>query len=119
MLLWRQRGRNWNTIPAFASLFPEAVFLQTTEADLGPSARFGTLEWWAAGRVERGEELQLGEIESRTRFRVGNRPAYRDGLVLRPGSADLPGPGCWKDTVIGRGLTAQSAPMPLREALPA
>lgn len=79
--------------PGLTIPFPGAVFHQAIRTDLEQGSRFGILELWAAGRVERGEELRFREIHSRTRISVEGSPAYADALVLRPSSTTLSGPG--------------------------
>ena len=73
--------------------FPQAAFRQSIEASLEQGAHFGILEIWAAERVERGEELQFGELQSRTSVSVKGCPAYIDTLRMRPDEGDLDGPG--------------------------
>ena len=86
-------GAQLEYYPGLTIPFPEAVFRQTVRADLDQDVRFGILEMWAAGRVERGEELRFDEIHSRTSISVEGRPAYGDALVLRPQATDASGMG--------------------------
>lgn len=79
--------------PGLTVPYPDAVFKQRVKVALAPRSRFGLLETWAMGRIERGEILRFGAIDARTEVFVDNRPAYADALVLRPGDALLQGYG--------------------------
>ena len=94
-------GAQLEYYPGLNIPFPQAAFRQSIEASLEQGAHFGILEIWAAGRVKRGEELQFGELRSRTSVSVGGRPAYIDTLRMRPDEGDLDGPGDLRDTGIG------------------
>ena len=89
----RGNGAQLEYYPGLTIPFPQAVFHQEIQADLEAGVRFGILEMWAAGRVERGEELLFHEIHSRTRICVQGRPVYTDALDLRPRANDMAGPG--------------------------
>lgn len=69
-------------IPALNIPFPEAEFRQRVSVELAPGSRFGIVEAWAMGRVERGEHLQFRRLSSTTRVDIEGRPAYRDALDL-------------------------------------
>ena len=86
-------GAQLEYYPGLNIPFPQAKFRQTVDAVLERGARFGCLELWAAGRVERGEEMQFQELHSSTRVSIEGRPAYADTLRLSPACDDLAGPG--------------------------
>lgn len=70
--------------PGLTIPFPQAEFTQTLDVALAPGARFGTLELWAMGRIERGEYLAFRRLSSRTAVLLRNRPCYLDALELCP-----------------------------------
>jgi urease accessory protein len=86
-------GAQLEYYPGLTIPFPRAAFHQSIEASLERGAHFGILEMWAAGRVERGEELQFCDLQSRTSVSVEGRPAYIDTLRMRPHGGGLDGPG--------------------------
>ena len=79
--------------PGLTIPYPDAIFEQSLEVALHPGSRIGLLEMWAMGRIERGESLRFGSIDSRTRVSIDGRSAYADALVLRPGETALDGFG--------------------------
>lgn len=79
--------------PGLTIPFPEAEFVQTLDVALAPGAKFGMLEQWAMGRIERGEYLLFRRLSSRTRVAVGGVPCYADALELRPREAPPAGWG--------------------------
>lgn len=68
--------------PGLTIPFPDSAFEQRTSVDLSPRARFGILELWAVGRVQRDELFKFASIDARTDVRIGDRPAYTDTLLL-------------------------------------
>ncbi len=70
--------------PGLTIPFPQAEFTQTLDVALAPGARFGMLELWAMGRIERGEYLAFRRLSSRTTVLLGDRPCYLDALELCP-----------------------------------
>jgi urease accessory protein len=74
-------------IPALNIPFPEAEFRQRVSINLAPGSRFGIVEAWAMGRVERGEHLQFRRLSSTTRVDIEGQPAYRDALDLAASTA--------------------------------
>jgi len=52
--------------PGLTIPFPQTEFVQTVTVTGGPTAKFGMLETWAMGRVERGEYLAFRRLSSRT-----------------------------------------------------
>ena len=87
------QGAQLEYYPGLNIPFPQSRFRQTVDACLEREARFGCLEMWASGRVERREEMLFQEIHSSTRVRVDDRPAYADTLRLSPSCDDQAGPG--------------------------
>ena len=87
------RERQLEYYPGLNIPFPQARFRQTVDAGLERGARFGCLEMWASGRVERREEMQFQEIHSSTSVRIEGRPAYADTLRLSAACGDQAGPG--------------------------
>ena len=86
-------GAQLEYYPGLTIPFPQAAFRQDIRAFSERGARFGILEMWAAGRVERGEELRFRELRSRTSVSVEGRPAYVDAVRMRPDLGRLDGPG--------------------------
>lgn len=70
--------------PGLVIPFPDSEFVQTVDVTLAPEARFGMLELWAMGRIERGEYLAFRRLSSRARVVLDGRPCYLDALELRP-----------------------------------
>lgn len=73
--------------PALNIPFPEAELRQSIEVELAAESRFGMVEAWAMGRVERGEHLRFRRLSSRTSVNAAGQPAYRDALELAPDTA--------------------------------
>ena len=82
-----EEGGHLEYYPALTIPFPNADFQQRLAVDLAPGARFGLLEEWAMGRVQRGEYLEFRRLSSRTVVDVAGKAVYRDALELSP-SAD-------------------------------
>jgi urease accessory protein len=74
-------------LPPLNIPFPEAELRQCVSVDLAAGSRFGIVEAWAMGRVERGEHLRFRRLSSRTRVTVEGAPVYRDALELAPADA--------------------------------
>lgn len=70
--------------PGLVIPFPGSEFVQGVDVMLAPGVRFGMLELWAMGRIERGEYLAFRRLSSRARVVLDNRPCYLDALELRP-----------------------------------
>lgn len=79
--------------PGLTIPFAGAEFTQTVDVTLAPSAKFGMLEQWAMGRIERGEYLAFRRLSGRTRIIRGGAPCYYDALEFRPGDVSLAGWG--------------------------
>jgi urease accessory protein len=79
--------------PGLMIPLPQAEFAQTLDVVLAPGAKFGMLEVWAMGRVERGEYLAFRRLSSRTRVLLETQPCYLDALELHPGLAHPAGWG--------------------------
>jgi len=82
--LTAQEGATLEYYPGLCIPFRGADFTQHVTANLDPSARFATLELWAAGRKAHGEQHQFRRISARTRVNVAGRPLYRDAMELDP-----------------------------------
>lgn len=78
--------------PGLVIPFPGSAFVQAVDVTLSPGARFGMLELWAMGRIERGEYLAFRRLCSRARVVLDHRPCYLDALELR---ADRSHPAGW------------------------
>jgi urease accessory protein len=104
--------------PGLTIPFPQAEFTQTLDVALAPGARFGMLELWAMGRIERGEYLAFRRLSSRTTVLLGDRPCYLDALELCPAQGRPAGWGVleghryvavgywhWEDAVEGRDVS--------------
>ena len=79
--------------PGLTIPFGDAEFVQTLDVTLAPGAKFGMLEQWAMGRIERGEYLAFRRLSSRTRVVMANLPCYCDALEFRPRAASPAGWG--------------------------
>ncbi len=79
--------------PGLVIPFPNSEFVQTVDVTLAADARFGMLELWAMGRIERGEYLAFRRLSSRTRVALGDRPCYMDAIELTPDRGHLAGWG--------------------------
>ncbi len=79
--------------PGLVIPFPGSEFVQAVDVTLTPEAKFGMLELWAMGRIERGEYLAFRRLSSRARVVLDNRPCYLDALELRPDRSHLAGWG--------------------------
>ncbi len=79
--------------PGLTIPFPQAEFVQTLDVALAPGAKFGMLELWAMGRVERGEYLAFRRMSSRTRVFLDDQSCYLDALELRHDQAHPAGWG--------------------------
>jgi urease accessory protein len=66
--------------------FAGADVIQRVTANLAPTARFGMMDMWAAGRVQHGESAAFRRISSRTAVDLSGAPLYRDALELEPGA---------------------------------
>jgi urease accessory protein len=79
--------------PGLVIPFPDSEFVQTVDVTLAADARFGMLELWAMGRIERGEYLAFRRLSSRARVALGDRPCYLDAIEFSPDRAHLAGWG--------------------------
>lgn len=79
--------------PGLLIPFPDSEFVQTVDVTLAADARFGMLELWAMGRIERGEYLAFRRLSSRARVVLGDRPCYLDAIEFSPDRAHLAGWG--------------------------
>ena len=81
-----EAGGELELYPGLVIPFPQADFSQVIDVSLAAGAKFGFLESWAMGRVERGEHLAFRRMSSRVRVTLDGSPCYRDALDLAPGA---------------------------------
>jgi urease accessory protein len=77
--------------PGLTIPFPKSDFTQRVEVHLANTAKFAMLEWYAVGRVERGEAHQYRKVSARVRIARNGKPIYADGLELKEGVGLLDG----------------------------
>ncbi len=77
-------GGEFEYYPGLVIPFADADFSQKITANVAEDSRFGLLQWCAAGRVERGENLAFRRLSTRTGVYLGEKPCYMDALELEP-----------------------------------
>ncbi|GEM44998.1 urease accessory protein UreD [Deinococcus cellulosilyticus] len=68
--------------PGLTIPFADACYQQQTQVRLSAGARFGVLESWSAGRLERGEKWAFQGLSSKIHVQLENRPLFRDAFEL-------------------------------------
>lgn len=68
--------------PGLTIPFQDAHYQQNTHVQLAAGARFGIMESWSAGRIERGELWQFETLKSTVKIDLDGTPLYRDAFEV-------------------------------------
>lgn len=88
-----ESGGELEYYPGLVIPFPDSDFSQSLTVSLEKAAKFGFLNFYAMGRISRGESFAFRHLSNRTRISVDDKSAYADALELESRLSDSSGKG--------------------------